>query len=206
MNRLRFEIAKFRQDEAQLSTLGLPRAALLERLESRRVALVGNARALAATDFGREIDMADLVIRLNSAPMPAARSHGSRTDWLAMSTPVPEATLRDRRPDLLLWMTAKRKRLPWRIARREGFHLNPADENARLRRRLDAPATTGLMVIDLLARSGVSRAALYGFDFFASKSLSGRRDATQVPHDFDAERLFVEMLLSTDPRFVHRKG
>ena len=43
--------------------------------------------------------------------------------------------------------------------------------------------------------------SLYGFDFFASLSLSGSRTAAQVPHDFGGERSYVEALLAQDPRF-----
>nr|WP_256500254.1 glycosyltransferase family 29 protein [Limimaricola litoreus] len=167
--------------------------------------MVGNARSLGETQLGAAINAAGLVIRLNAAPMPGPASHGTRTDWLAMSVPVPEPAIVARAPEVLLWMPSKRRRLPWRIARREGFHLNPAHANVRLRAELGAPATTGLMLIDLLARSKMARADLFGFDFFASKSLSGRRDAAQVPHDFDAEHDWVERLLGRDRRFSLRR-
>jgi hypothetical protein len=58
------------------------------------------------------------------------------------------------------------------------------------------------MLIDLLARSEMAGARLHGFDFFASGSLSGRRTAKDVPHDFGEERAFVEELLGRDGRFA----
>ncbi|EYD71275.1 glycosyltransferase family 29 protein [Limimaricola hongkongensis] len=201
MNRIGFEIAKRRADETRLARLGLPETGLLARLENRRVALIGNARSLSEKALGEEIDAADLVIRLNAAPLPSAASHGSRTDWLAMSIPVPAPVIAARAPDLLLWMTPKRKRLPWRVARLPGFALLPAARAAALRERLGARPTTGMLAIDLLARSELASARLYGFDFFASKSLSGGRGAADVPHDFDAERDRVAALMAADPRF-----
>ena len=60
------------------------------------------------------------------------------------------------------------------------------------------------MMIDLLARSPAAKITLYGFDFFTSLSLSGSRTAAQVPHDFAAERAFVDALLARDPRFSLR--
>jgi hypothetical protein len=54
----------------------------------------------------------------------------------------------------------------------------------------------------MLARSPATSVDLYGFDFFASMSLSGRRTAAQVPHDFAAERAFVEALMARDARFT----
>jgi hypothetical protein len=62
------------------------------------VALVGNARSLAEQENGAEIDGAELVVRINGAPLPSPASHGTRTDWLAMSMAVDRATLARGRP------------------------------------------------------------------------------------------------------------
>ncbi len=97
-------------------------------------------------------------------------------------------------------MSHKRKRLSWRVATTPGFYLHPLTDWAALRDRLGAPPTTGLMMIDLLAASEAAAIRLYGFDFFASLSLTGSRRADQVPHDFGAERGFVEELIARDPR------
>ena len=48
---------------------------------------------------------------------------------------------------------------------------------------LGSAPTTGLMVIDFVAHTAAQTIELYGFDFFSSKSLSGRRDSKQVPHE-----------------------
>ena len=201
MTRVGFLWAKLRGDESALMRLSAAPEALMAELEGRRVALVGNARSLSERREGAAIDGADLVIRLNAAPLPSPASHGTRTDWMAVSVPVDDAVIGARGPRRVLWMTPKRKRLPWRIARRPGFALAPAGWNARLARELGARPTTGLMVIDLLARSGAQGVRLHGFDFFASLSLSGGRAAKDVPHDFGAEKAWVERLVERDGRF-----
>ncbi len=200
MNRLGFYLARTLRNEAALATLGLPMAAVLNQLQGN-LALVGNAQSLGTTAHGTAIDTADLVIRLNRAPMPDALSHGTRTDVLACATSLSAAQLHQLNPKLLLWMSPKRKRLSWAMANRQGFALPPLDTYLRLKAHLNAPPTTGLMMIDLLARSPATKITLYGFDFFASLSLSGRRTAAQVPHNFQAERAFVSALLARDPRF-----
>ena len=205
MTPLGFYLARTVRREAPLAALSMAEAALLSRAAGRRVALVGNARSLADRAEGAEIDAADLVIRINRAPMPAAASHGTRTDWLALATSLPSADLARIAPDLVLWMSPKRKRLPWRVASRAGrFYLHPLPRIAALAARIGAPPTTGLMMIDLLAGADLARLTLHGFDFFASLSLSGRRGAAQVPHDFAAERGFVEALAARDVRLVLR--
>jgi hypothetical protein len=200
MTRLGFYLARTLRSEAALATLGLPMAAVLNQLHGH-LALVGNAQSLSATAQGAAIDAADLVIRLNRAPMPEARSHGTRTDVLACATSLSAAQLHHLNPKLLLWMSPKRKRLSWAMARRQGFALPPLDTYVRLKAHLNAPPTTGLMMIDLLSHSPATKITLYGFDFFTSLSLSGRRTAAQVPHNFQAERAFVSALLARDPRF-----
>lgn len=200
MNRLAFLLARSLRREAPLAALSVPRGELLAELAGRRVALVGNARSLASRDEGAAIDAADLVIRINRAPMPASRTHGTRTDWLALATSIGAADLDRIRPRRLLWMSHKRKRLPWLVAASPGFYLHPTADWARLRDRLGAPPTTGLMMIDLLAASDLAGLRLHGFDFFASLSLTGSRRADQVPHDFAAERAFVDDLMRHDPR------
>ncbi len=206
MTRFGLLLARITRNEAALARLSAPRDAIMAELAGKSVALIGNSRALAETAFGPDIDGADLVIRLNSAPIPNPRSHGTRTDWIAMSTPTDAATLAARAPRRLLWMTRKRRRLIWRIASHKGFYLNRPSDVAALVETLGAPPTTGLMMIDLLARSDLARLTLYGFDFFASQSLTGSRRADQVPHDFTAERAFVEALAARDARVSVQQG
>ncbi|MFB2532090.1 glycosyltransferase family 29 protein [Paracoccus sp. p3-h83] len=200
MTPLRFYIARVMRNEALLASLSVPQADLLADLAGRSVALVGNARALADGDHGAAIDRHDLVIRINRAPMPLAHSHGSRTDWLALATSLrPEDRDRLGKPRIL-WMSPKRKRLARRDAHSPGFYLHPLADYNRLHDLLRAPPTTGAMMIDLLARSDLDHLTLFGFDFFTSLSLSGRRRADQVPHDFRAEAGFVQGLMRHDPR------
>ena len=200
MNRLGFLLARTLRREGPIAALSAPLVDLRSDLAGKRVALVGNARSLAETTHGAAIDAADVVIRINRAPMPAPQSHGTRTDWLALATSISQADLHRIGPKRILWMSHKRKRLPWGVARSPGFFLHPLTDYHRLRDRLGAPPTTGLMMIDLCAASGLSTLSLYGFDFFQSLSLTGNRTAEQVPHDFGAERRFVDELVARDAR------
>ncbi|GAB1478908.1 glycosyltransferase family 29 protein [Paracoccaceae bacterium] len=201
MNRLGFLIARSLRQEEVLQRLSVPPSAALHLVEGQTVALVGNARSLAEGRHGAAIDAADVVIRINRAPMPSAASHGTRTDVLALATSIPRAELDRIQPRRIWWMSHKRKRLPWSVATSPGFHMPGLGLFNGLRASLGAPPTTGLMLIDWLSLSGAAQVSLYGFDFFASLSLSGSRTAAQVPHDFGGERSYVEALLAQDPRF-----
>ncbi|HRM74869.1 MAG TPA: glycosyltransferase family 29 protein [Paracoccus sp. (in: a-proteobacteria)] len=200
MTRLGFLIARTLRDEAALQTLSAPRSAILDDLAGKHVALIGNARALSDADHGADIDSADLIIRINRAPMPAATSHGTRTGWLALAVRLDAGDRSRLAPRRILWMSPKRKRLDWQTATSPGFYLYPLPDYHALKDRLGAPPTTGAMMIDLIAKSDAARLDLYGFDFFASLSLSGRRSAEQVPHDFGAEAAWADALIRQDAR------
>lgn len=200
MNRLAFLAARVLKNETALQSLSMPQPQLLSALKGKRVALIGNARALAETRHGPEIDAADLVIRINRAPMPDPASHGTRCDWLALAVRLGEEDRARLQPDRILWMSPKRKRLDWRTAHSPGFYLHPLADYHALVQKLGAPPTTGAMMIDLIARSDMAQLDLYGFDFFVSLSLSGRRTADQVPHDFSSEADWVNRLILADRR------
>ncbi len=202
MNRIGFYLNRTLRREAALQALSVPQAKLLDQLAGKRVALVGNARALAETDHGAAIDAADVVVRINRAPMPDAHSHGTRTDWLALAVELGNEDRTRIGAGRYLWMSHKRKRLDFQTATSPGFYLHPLTDYEALKQRIGAPPTTGAMMIDLIARSDMARLDLYGFDFFASLSLSGSRTAAQVPHDFSAESSWVESLMMADRRIL----
>lgn len=183
-----------------MASMSVPQAELLAAAAGRQVALVGNARALSGQGRGAAIDASDLVVRINRAPMTSAESHGTRTDWLALAVRLPRADRRRLDPRRILWMSPKRKRLDWTTARGPGFYLHPLADYHALARALGAPPSTGIMAIELLLRAPVASLTLYGFDFFASRSLSGSRSAAQVPHDFAAEAAWVRARAKADAR------
>ncbi|WP_317616407.1 glycosyltransferase family 29 protein [Paracoccus mutanolyticus] len=85
MTRWGFLLARSLRNEPALQRLSVPQAELLETLRGKSVALVGNARALAQGAQGPAIDAAQVVIRINRAPMPGLQSHGTRPVWLALA-------------------------------------------------------------------------------------------------------------------------
>lgn len=184
-----------------LTSFSIDEGALLKDVEGKSVAIVGNARDLSKTTFGSSIDEYEVIIRLNDAPIPSEVSHGSRTDWMAVAKKVSETRIMARDPRIILWMPSKRKRVSLSITTYSRFYLQRIDSNLRLRKNLRAPPSLGIMVIDLLSSSSACSIGLFGFDFFSSRSLSGRRAVDQVPHDFEAERQMVEALLKSDDRF-----
>ncbi|WP_339114193.1 glycosyltransferase family 29 protein [Thioclava sp. GXIMD2076] len=204
MTRAGFYLARLLRQEGPLAAMSVPQSGLLGALAGKSVALVGNARSLAENNHGAAIDAHDVVVRINRAPMPQAESHGTRTDWLALAVRLAPQDRARIGAGRYLWMSHKRKRLDWTTATSDGFYLHPQADYADLQSRLGAQPTTGAMMIDLLLRSELAGITLYGFDFFASLSLSGRRTAHDVPHDFTSEADFVAGLMAQDNRLIRR--
>ena len=206
MNPLAFFFARLLRREGYFQAASRPEAEVLAPLKGKRVALVGNARALADGDHGAAIDGADVVVRLNGAPMPAARSHGTRTDWLAVAfirlyDPLWQRLGHPR----LLWISPKLHRLTWTIARQPDFYRYPVARYHQIKAELGPGPSTGLMVIDLLSRSDLAELRIYGFDFFASHTLSNDRPLDQIGHDGGGEAAWAARLFARDPRLIHVK-
>jgi len=199
---LLFGFARMFRHEPTFQKYSATGAEISAALQGKRVAIIGNARALGETSFGARIDAADIVIRINRAPMQNATSHGTKTNWVALATSLSQEDYSRIAPQRILWMSHKRKRLPHWIAQKAGFYLHPLTDWQRLNKHLGHPPSTGAMIIDLIQRSDAQSIDLYGFDFFQSKSLSGSRKASQVPHDFSAEKDYVLGLKDTDKRFT----
>lgn len=180
--------------------------ALLGQLSGKRVAIVGNALSLGDKTYGADIDAHDLVVRFNGVKLPREVSHGRQTDWVATAIAFPEALAQAHGVRTVLWMTPNRKNLaPWMVKRGgAGFYLHSPERHADLGARLGAPRpSTGVMVIDLVMQSAdVKVVSVFGFDFFASTSLSGAHTAASAPHDFAKERVFVQQRAAADPRLV----
>lgn len=207
MNFLQFQFAKFTKNERKLSVLSATQQAIYAELNGKTVAVVGNARSLSQAIHGTDIDAAEIVIRLNYSPLPDALSHGTRTSWIATSVPLRQSLLEARRPERVLWMTPRIKRLQWILVKRPGYFLNPRLNQENLAHEIMARPTTGLILLDLLRRSPVRQVHIYGFDFFSSLSLSGSRNASQLDHNFDAEKKWVQNLMFEDHRFkFHKSG
>jgi hypothetical protein len=202
MNKFGFYVARALRQDVALEQMSVTQAALLKTLRGKTVALVGNARALKDTQQGSQIDAHDIVVRINRAPMPSAISHGMRTDWLAMATRLKTSERKRIGAKRSLWMSHKRKRLDWATANTHGFYLHPVGDYGRMKDVLSAQPTTGVMMVDLLLRSDLKQLSLFGFDFFASLSLSGSRTADKVPHDFMSEGDYVRSLIKTTSKMT----
>jgi len=175
---------------------------LFQEIEGKTVAIVGNARSLAAKDYGPAIDEHDVVVRFNRVPIVSRKSHGFKTNWVATSVPVSQRRLDDLGADRLLWLSARRRKMPSETIAVQNLYVHSTKQIRSLEMRAGVSrATTGITAIDLLSRSGLLKATLFGFDFYRSQSSSSHQTAVEAPHAFDREEVFVRNLVQSDRRF-----
>ena len=202
VERLRFIRASLTNNDETLN--GMLResfSSLSNAVNGKNVALVGNARSLCSSRNGDAIDANDIVIRINRAPKFSLESHGDKTDWLALATSIDREHFKALNCDKLIWMSHKRKRLKFWM-KKETLYLFPLELYAEIKTKLGAPPSTGLMMLFWLSTQSFASLTVYGFDFFASLSLTGSRTANQVPHDFNAEYEWFQEFVSARENVV----
>lgn len=176
--------------------------ALLGDIRNKTVAIVGNARSLASKDYGATIDGYDVVLRFNRVPIVSRRSHGYKTNWVATGIPVSQQRLNELGADRLLWLSSRRRKMNAETVAVKSLYVHPLREILSLEKRAGVSrATTGIAAIDLLSKSDLSKAMLFGFDFYRSQSSSSHQTVNTAPHAFDREEDFVRKLLRSDGRF-----
>ncbi|WFF41111.1 hypothetical protein EVC62_06120 [Salinicola endophyticus] len=201
-----FHLAKKRVEQpwadAYIERNGIPQSVLDEHLSGKNVAIVGNAQHPQPQHFGEEIDRHDVVIRINSAPGLGETGRGCRITWLATSIPPSLSSEVMEDLDFVIWMSNKRRKLSYPLWTSGKLAFYPASHNYELRKALSARPSTGIMLIDFLLRSEAKKITVYGFDFFQSFSLSGHENPGSIPHDFTAEKAWVEKRCLSDDRLT----
>jgi hypothetical protein len=182
----------------------LGRSNLKELVLGKTVAIVGNAQSLSDSSYGSAIDEHDLVIRINRSPILAPSISGRRTSIIASSMWVSSGLFDGRNCQLFMWMTPKRKAFPlWLLNPKRQVFVFSSTSYRRLGRLVGSRPSTGLMTIEALLESQPAVVTLFGFDGFASKSLSGNRGAESVGHDFEKELQHLMMLSDKLPWLQH---
>lgn len=173
----------------------LTEAEVFRRLEGKTVALIGNARALLETRQGSAIDKHDIVIRVNGAPGLGTEAAGSKLTWIACA----DRTAHDVTPTVL-WLGRKVRKIPYRLMISGRLFIYDQVRRDSLSGDLSARASTGIMGIELLLRSPVKSIDLFGFDFYASRSLSGVHTKESTPHNYTEEEKWVFDKLANEAR------
>lgn len=183
--------------KAWIERHGMTEVEVFSRLEGKRVALVGNARALLQAGQGDEIDAFDIVIRLNKAPGLGTKGGGSRIDWIATAGRTPYDVL-----PTVLWVGQHVRRLRYDLLMSGRVFVYSTMHRGALSETLTARASTGVMTVELLLRSPAKSIDLFGFDFYESRSLSGEQTLETAPHAYGEEKKWIMARVADDTRLT----
>lgn len=164
-------------------------------VNGKTVAIVGNAASLLDKNLGKEIDEAEIVIRLNLGIVSTQSSQGSRCDVLGISLPLDSEKV-DRlfSPKYIIWLTPRTKHFS---LRRRHHLMNtviyPKFLWKKEFKKLNARPSSGYMVISFLTEILKPKSIkVYGFDFAKSSSLTSPTRTKKAPHDFEKEKLIIQ--------------
>jgi hypothetical protein len=174
--------------------------ALLEFLDGKSVAIVGNANSLLSHQYGSLIDEHEVVVRMNRGFPVNPEAQGTRFDLWCFSGPRvalerPKGFVVPRS----VWMWHNRMK-------KEKVGLDclvyPRSYWRALHDQLGARPSVGALTIDLISRAAPRKVTVIGFDFKRTKSVYQRYNHIG-PHDFSAEARYVmEIVNQRSWRFV----
>ena len=155
---------------------------VLDFIRGKSVAIVGNAKSLFSTKYGKEIDSHEVIIRFNKGFIYDKNAQGTKTDILILA-----CILRD---DERRGFHAKY------VINRSKSYQNPVrftisnEDRARLKNILGSQPSTGFMAIDMCLYAEAKSIDLYGFDWEDTPTFYNPANY-QTQHDYPKEKDIV---------------
>lgn len=170
----------------------------------KSVAIIGNAKSLLESNYGKDIDGYDIVIRINRADIVNQNAQGSKTSVWATSFSYDFGY---KNYDFCIWLT------PFfhsdlcyphqKMFATRNIYLYTYQDYCTLHQFLGSYPTSGLMLVDFITKyTCFNKLSLYGFDFFKTPNLYENIDYNRKHnlHEFNKEEAFVMGLMKKDTR------
>lgn len=159
--------------------------------EGKTVAVVGNAASLIQQNFGKEIDEAEVVVRINRGGYrfpEFSKQMGSRVDvWCMQNIRQNKAFFEKPHTRRTRKMQMDTIDVSPMFAEMADVVFSQEDRNA-LDSNLAKKSSTGLRVLYYISRQNPAKVLVYGFDWKASYSWHERRKC--VAHNFEEEKKY----------------
>ncbi len=176
---------------------------LIQSYKNKNISLVVGAQSIFNHDYGKQIDSADLVIRMNRNFPKRKKYQGKKTDLLAISCDISRwQHWRYYRSAPIIWMTPNRESLPSWMARYKAFFLYDENDWERLFNNLgENRPSTGAMTLDFITTHLQPRTlSLFGFDFKKTKTVHVKKQKLG-PHNWELEQsYFLEVIEAAKSR------
>ena len=165
-----------------------------EFCKDKRICILGNANSVLKKE--KDIDSYDIVGRMNrGTPQGKEDFIGSYTDILFLSTHMSGENIRKSfNPRFVVWMTACNRLASSWVSK--NAIQNPKKDWDALYKKLSINPTTGFLTLNfLLKHIDFKSLAIYGFDFFKTKTWYNTRIDSGQKHSGEKEKaLFMEMI------------
>lgn len=177
-----------------------------EWFEGKTVAVVGNAASLIQQNFGKEIDQAQVVVRINRGGyrfVEFSRQMGNKIDVWCMQNIRQNKAFFDK-PHTRKVNKMQMDTIDVSPQFSEMAHVVFSNEDRKiLESSLPKKASTGLRVLYYISKQNPKSVNVYGFDWKQTYSWHERRKC--VAHDFEAERNYCFEHFFSNGLFVLRK-
>lgn len=170
-----------------------------EFCKGKEICLLGNADSVLREK--RDIDSFDVICRCNRGkPEGKEEFLGNRTDILFLSTHMSDGNFRGSfSPRFAIWMTVcHRLASSWTM---KNAIQNPAEDWNYLYKILGINPTTGMMALNfVLKHMDFKSLAIYGFDFFATKTWYNTQIDSGQKHSGEKEKVLFMKMVKDNPK------
>jgi hypothetical protein len=180
--------------------------------QDKSVALVGNAMSLFDMNYGEEIDLHDVVVRLNKAAMlinkfDSEATHGKRTDvWFFWSAQEYHRHF-DKHSDILKIHAGHQYRNNGTIKLVDFVYPDELYNELKKKAGSRQNPTTGLIAIDYILHCEPKSLSVYGFDWKKTPTQTDpeRKAEKKCPHNYDVEEAYCMEHVFTRPNVFLKK-
>lgn len=174
--------------------------------EGKTVSVVGNAESIMSLNYGKEIDSADVVVRINRGGyrfIDFTKQMGNRLDVWCMQNVKQNKKFFDK-PH-----THKAKKMQMDTLEVSPDFINMVDhvydtkECKLLSSSLSKKPSTGLRVLDYVFRANPKCMFVYGFDWKETFSWHEKRKC--IAHNFEEEKKYCEKTFFINSNCILRK-
>lgn len=179
-------------------------------LENKNIAIVGNAESIFKKQNGRNIDEADIIIRMNRGYIRDKKSQGSKTTiWCGACANISEQIIKKEfNPEFLIYTDKNNNKIFESFDEKsdylkeklfcydEKFHNELIYEKENKEKFQEKKPTTGCLMINFLIKEiNFKSLSIYGFDFFETNNLYNKDNLEEIrntrPHNFNYEKKYI---------------
>lgn len=153
---------------------------LEDEIRNKRIAIVGNAKSIFDTKYGKEIDDHDFIIRFNHGVPKVEESQGTKTNMVMLACTLSDDEIKQYKAGYLVNRSGNY------YNRLASFTIGNR-ERAIMASGIGAQPSTGFMAVNICLYFGAKSIDLYGFDWGNTKTFYNPEDY-KTQHNYQKEK------------------